>query len=74
MLVLTRKPGEGIVIADTIQLTVVAIRGNHVQLGFTAPSETPIRRAERWHPPNGDGRPPANGVAEGPDPGGITRT
>ena len=46
MLVLSRKPGEELVIGDNIRLTVVAIRGNQVRLGITAPVEVPIRRQE----------------------------
>jgi carbon storage regulator len=46
MLVLSRKPGQELVIGDNIRLTVVAIRGRQVQLGITAPLEVPIRRQE----------------------------
>jgi carbon storage regulator len=46
MLVLTRKLGEQVVIGDNIRLTVVAIRGSHVRLGFAAPAEISIRRSE----------------------------
>jgi carbon storage regulator len=46
MLVLTRRPGEEIVIGDEICLTVVSVRGNKVRLGITAPAETRIRRSE----------------------------
>ena len=46
MLVLTRKPGEKVVIGDNISVTVVAIHGNVVRLGLTAPAEIPIRRME----------------------------
>jgi carbon storage regulator len=45
MLVLSRKPGEAIVIGDTIRLTVVAIHGNRVRLAVTAPDGALIRRA-----------------------------
>ena len=46
MLVLSRKEGEEVVIGDNIRLTVVAIRGNRVRLGFTAPPDVAIRREE----------------------------
>ena len=46
MLVLSRKIGEEIVIADNIRVTVVAIRGNQVRLGFSAPDEVSIQRSE----------------------------
>ena len=53
MLVLSRKPGEEIVIGDNIRLRVVAIRGTRVRLGITAPVETPILRHELSRPPDG---------------------
>jgi carbon storage regulator len=46
MLVLSRKTGEQIVIGDDIRLTVVAVCGDRVRLGFTAPAEILIRRTE----------------------------
>ena len=46
MLVLSRKVGEEIVIGDNIRITVVAIRNNHVRLGFSAPDDVHIYRSE----------------------------
>ena len=46
MLVLSRKCGEAIVIADDITVTVLAVHGNVVKLGFVAPGGTPIHRTE----------------------------
>jgi carbon storage regulator len=46
MVVLSRKPGEEVVIGDNIRLTVLAIRGNHVRLRFTAPPDVAIHREE----------------------------
>ncbi len=46
MLVLSRKRGERIVIGDDITVTVLEVRGDRVKLGFTAPAEVPIHRAE----------------------------
>ena len=51
MLVLSRKPGEQVVIGANVRLTVLAIRGNSVRLGFTAPAGVLIHREElRWSP------------------------
>jgi carbon storage regulator len=50
MLVLTRRPGEVVVVGGNIRLTVVEIRGNQVRLGLAAPAEIPIRRAELSRP------------------------
>ena len=46
MLVLTRKIGEQIVIDDNITVTIVAIEGNKVRLGVTAPRSCRVDRAE----------------------------
>ena len=49
MLVLGRKVGEKIHIGEDICLVVVQVRGNQVRLGFEAPLEVGIRRAEIDH-------------------------
>jgi len=46
MLVLSRRCGEAIVIADNIIVTVLRVQGNRVKLGVVAPREAPIHRAE----------------------------
>ena len=46
MLVLSRKKNESIVIADTITVTVVEIRGDKVRLGIEAPRDVPVHRQE----------------------------
>ena len=46
MLVLTRKTDEQIIIDGNIRVTVVAIRGNRVQIGVEAPPEISVRRSE----------------------------
>ena len=46
MLVLTRGIGEEIVIAGDIRLTVVAVKGQHIRLGVTAPPSVPVARLE----------------------------
>jgi carbon storage regulator len=46
MLVLTRKIGEEIIIDKAIRITIVAIQGDRVRVGFTAPRETRIDRRE----------------------------
>jgi carbon storage regulator len=46
MLVLSRKVGEEIVIGTNIQITVVAIKGEKVRIGITAPKEVVVDRQE----------------------------
>jgi carbon storage regulator len=58
MLVLSRKPGEEVVIGGNIRLTVVAIRGNQVRLGVTAPADVSIWREELCEESEDFGPPP----------------
>lgn len=46
MLVLSRKPGEKILIGDDIKVTVVRIGPNTVRLGIEAPRDMNIVRTE----------------------------
>ena len=46
MLVLSRKVGEKVVIDGCITVEIVAVNGNNVRLGITAPPEVRIDRAE----------------------------
>lgn len=46
MLYLTRKVGESIIINNTIELTVVEIKGRSVKVGFNFPAEAIIMRKE----------------------------
>ncbi len=46
MLVLTRKPGERVLIGDDIVVTVLDTRGDGVRIGFEAPRGVKIQRDE----------------------------
>lgn len=46
MLVLTRRVDESIAIGDSITVTVLAVEGDRVKLGITAPREVLILRQE----------------------------
>jgi len=46
MLVLNRRPGEEVIIASNICVTLLAIYGNSVKLGFSAPVDVAIIRSE----------------------------
>lgn len=48
MLYLARKEGESIIINNSIEMTVVEIRGRTVKLGFTFPPEATILRKELY--------------------------
>ena len=46
MLYLTRKIGESIVINNSIELTVIEVRGKTVKLGFDFPPDATVLRKE----------------------------
>ena len=48
MLILTRRPGERVVIGDEILVTVMGVSGHTVRLGIAAPVGVPIYREEIW--------------------------
>jgi len=48
MLILTRRPGERVVIGDDILITIMGVSGHTVRLGIAAPDGVPIYREEIW--------------------------
>lgn len=48
MLILTRKPGERLIIDDRVQVAVLGVKGNQVRLGISAPEEVAVHREEVW--------------------------
>jgi carbon storage regulator len=48
MLILTRRPGERVVIGDEVLVTVMEVSGQTVRLGIAAPDGVPIYREEIW--------------------------
>ena len=56
MLILTRRAGETIAIANDIKVTVLGVWGNQVRIGVSAPKEVAVHREEifeRIHEKNG---------------------
>lgn len=55
MLVLTRRPGEQIVIDGNIRLTVISVKGDRIRIGVEAPPSVVVDREEiherRLHSP-----------------------
>jgi carbon storage regulator len=49
MLVLSRKTGERIMVPNCdMTITVIAVEGQKVRLGITAPSDVAVYREEIW--------------------------
>jgi len=48
MLIITRRPGEKVMLGDDIVLHVMEIVGNSVRVGIQAPRSLPVYREEIW--------------------------
>ncbi len=46
MLILSRRPKESIRIGDSIVVTVLEVRGDHVRVGIGAPRDVEVHRQE----------------------------
>ena len=46
MLVLTRKTNQSIMIGDEIEVSVLAVSGDKVRIGISAPRDVPVFRTE----------------------------
>lgn len=46
MLVLSRCKDQSIMVGQTVQLTIVDVRGKRVRIGITAPKSVPVHRKE----------------------------
>ena len=46
MLVLSRRPGESVVLGEDITITVLEVRGDVVRVGIDAPRSLKVHRAE----------------------------
>lgn len=46
MLILTRRVGESLMIGTEVTVTVLAVKGNQVRIGISAPKEVEVYREE----------------------------
>jgi carbon storage regulator len=46
MLILTRRVGESLMIADDVTVTVLGVKGNQVRIGVNAPKSVAVHREE----------------------------
>ena len=64
MLVLTRKPGERLVIGDNIVVTVVDVKGDNIRIGIDAPREVKVFRGEIYDAIVAENRQAASGTGD----------
>jgi len=48
MLIITRKPGEKIMLGDDVTIAVIEVSGSSVRIGIAAPRSIPVYREEIW--------------------------
>lgn len=68
MLMITRRPGERILIGQDVTIEIVEIAGSTVRVGITAPRELPVYREELWESVKRE-----NEAAAGVDPTRLDR-
>ena len=49
MLILTRNPGQSIMVGTDITITVLGVKGHQVRLGVAAPKHVEVHREEVYH-------------------------
>ena len=68
MLIITRRPGEKIMLGDDIVVHVMEIVGNSVRVGIQAPRSVPVYREEIWNAVRDENRAAADAPADLPQP------
>ena len=48
MLIITRRPGEKIMIGDDVVVEVIEVSGSSIRVGIAAPKRIPVYREEIW--------------------------
>ena len=70
MLYLTRKVGQSVMINDTIEVSVVEVRGKSIKLGFTFPDDVAVLRREIYDKVQAENRAAAEASLDLIAPGG----
>ena len=48
MLIITRRPGEKVMVGDDVVIEVIEVSGSSVRIGIDAPKAIPVYREELW--------------------------
>ena len=62
MLIITRRPGEKVMVGEDIVFHVMEIVGNSVRVGIEAPRSVPVYREEIWNAVRDENRAAAGAV------------
>ena len=66
MLIITRRPGERIMIGDEVTVEIMEIVGHSVRVGIAAPRSVPVYREEIYTAVRDENRAAADAPAEPP--------
>jgi carbon storage regulator len=64
MLIITRRPGEKVMVGDDIVVHIMEIVGNSVRVGIDAPRSVPVYREEIWNAVREENRAAADAVPD----------
>ena len=64
MLIITRRPGEKVMLGDDVVIEVIEVSGSSVRIGIDAPKSVPVYREEIWEAVKAENQAAA---AEAPD-------
>lgn len=65
MLIVTRRPGERIMLGPDVTVEVMEIAGNTVRIGIDAPRSVPVYREELWTTVKQENEAAAKSAADG---------
>ena len=69
MLIITRRPGEKVMVGDDIVVHIMEIVGNSVRVGIEAPRSVPVYREEIWNAVRDENRAAADATPDAlPEP------
>jgi carbon storage regulator len=64
MLIITRRPGEKIMLGEDVSIQVMEIVGNQVRIGIQAPKSVPVYREEIWEAVKAENRAAADAAPD----------
>jgi carbon storage regulator len=68
MLIITRRPGEKIMVGEDVVVEVIEVSGSSVRIGIAAPKSIPVYREEIWAAVKAENKAAADvGVKDLPD-------
>jgi carbon storage regulator len=71
MLIITRRPGEKIMVGEDVVVHILEVVGNSVRIGIEAPRSVPVYREEIWNAVREENRAAAQAPASVKPPTGT---